>query len=82
MLLNAVLLVLVFLQIAFAWTDLRADSLLLTVARAKNIRMIGLALIQGADVQTLDDNGVGAAEWASREGHISLSEALHASGAK
>ena len=59
--LNAVLLVLVFLQIVFAWTDLRADSLLLTVARAKNIRMIGLALIQGADAQALDDNDVGAA---------------------
>ena len=78
----AVLLVLVFLQISSAWADLRADSLLLTGARAKNIQMIKLALTQRADVQALDDNGVGAAEWASREGHISLSEALCASGAK
>ena len=82
MLRNAGLLVRVFLQISFAWADLRADSLLLTGARAKNVQMIGLALIQGADVQALDDNGVGAAEWAPREGYIALSEALCASGAK
>ena len=82
MLRNAVLLVLVFLLISFAWTDLRADSLLPTGARAQNIRMIGLALIQGADAQALDDNDVGAAEWVSRAGHIALSEALRASGAK
>ena len=55
---------LVFLQISSAWADLRGDSLLLTGARAKNIQMIKLALTQGADVQALDDNGVGAAEWA------------------
>ena len=78
----AVFLVLVFLQISSVWADLRADSLLLTGARAKNIQMIELALTQGADIQALDDNGVGAAEWASREGYIGLSEALCASGAK
>jgi len=44
--------------------------------------MIELALTQGADIQALDDNGVGAAAWASREGYIALSEALCASGAK
>ena len=82
MLCYAVLLVLVFLLISSAWADLRADSLLLTGARAKNIQMIELALTQGADIQALDDNGVGAAEWASREGYIALSEALCASGAK
>ena len=49
---------------------------------AKNIQMIELALTQGADIQALDDNGVGAAAWASREGYIALSEALCASGAK
>ena len=43
-----------------------ADSFLLTGARAKNIQMIKLELTQRADVQALDDNGVGAAEWALR----------------
>tara|TARA_B100000315_G_scaffold149692_1_gene138407 strand:+ start:60 stop:296 length:237 start_codon:yes stop_codon:yes gene_type:complete len=69
-------------QISSAWTGFRADSLLLTGTRAKNVQMIELVLTRGADIQALDDNGVGAAEWASREGHISLSETLRASGAR
>ena len=69
-------------SISSSLADMRADSLLLTGARSKNIQMIELALTQGADIQALDDNGVGAAEWASREGYIALSAALCASGIK
>ena len=77
----AVFLLLMSTLISPLLADLRADSLLLTGARAKNIQMIELALAQGADVNTIDEIGRTTMIWASFHGYLPLIKLLLERGA-
>ena len=71
-----VFLLLMLTLISLLLADLRADSLLLTGAGARNIQMIKLALSQGADLNTIDEVGPMPLIWASFHEYCTIGKVI------
>ncbi len=78
-----IVLIIIFVsQVSTVLADMRADSLLLTGARSKNVGMIELALSRGAELNSKDELGRTPLIWASFHGEIKIMDILWKEGAK